>query len=853
MANLDIGIKVDNASALQSLNRVDEAIIDVGQTAQQSSTRTNKAFKTIGESIQSVGKNVSSVTSAIKTKFISVAQSAQSTANKISAPYIKAFKAVSDASAKMTTKVKASFDKIKSLAGGPLGIATAIGGFFGLSAIGDAFKELQTIGEQMYKVNQQFGISIKTLETLRVAGVKSGVGFDEIADSLKDLKNNMGDAILNGGEMAENFKKLGVSLTSGTEPAIKSTLEALAKLSDMGRSEEAMRMGVQIFGESFVKTFQGMTSDGLIPFQNAWKAFEKESIFNEQRVKQAKSFQLFMGDLKLDFQSWAMDVLPELQKKFSGIMEIFKGMGINLKAGGIGKTIDTIIFKVFDLSNAIIGVVGKVREKWAGLTSIFKSGGILKVFDYIKYRIIASVLDTVDTIRIVLARTFSEASFSTTNAIGKNIFIGLSSGLTQAGNDLNDYIKNAKEITSQIEKESNVSEAILGVRKETAKYEKMIADARQRYISGQAKVTGGNVKVKTPADQAKADSDRYKNELMNKYAYAISMLQSDADKFRAMGTTYGNSFMSGLGDSFRNTDKLVAILDEGAEGGVSKISTKAFRTGLQAGAQKQMADAREPKKSLTSLIFGDDPDAQLSGMISFSQQAIGQVQSMTDSIFQIRQNARDKEAEATLKARQEEITNMNISDRRKAKLAKQAEKEAENIRRDSFEKKKKYDTAQALINGASATAGAWASAMQLPFPANIAVGVANSALITGVTIAQVAAIKSQEYYANGGIVGGAKGASMGPDNKQVNVRDGEMILNGIQQKRLFNAIDGGTIGSNGSFSPSIYTGDIIVQGNASQQTIEDIKAIKDKQTKDLKRELYNLYVNNEIDFIKRGR
>lgn len=49
---------------------------------------------------------------------------------------------------------------------------------------------------------------------------------------------------------------------------------------------------------------------------------------------------------------------------------------------------------------------------------------------------------------------------------------------------------------------------------------------------------------------------------------------------------------------------------------------------------------------------------------------------------------------------------------------------------------------------------------------------------------------STESHAEGGIVGQANGASMGPDNTMINAREGEMVLNADQQKRLFDILNG---------------------------------------------------------------
>jgi hypothetical protein len=72
--------------------------------------------------------------------------------------------------------------------------------------------------------------------------------------------------------------------------------------------------------------------------------------------------------------------------------------------------------------------------------------------------------------------------------------------------------------------------------------------------------------------------------------------------------------------------------------------------------------------------------------------------------------------------------------------------------------------------------------------ATIASGLANVARINGV------------QFEEGGIVG-QTGATKGPDNRVATIRDGEMILNAEQQKKLFDAVNSGNMGG----------GDIILQ------------------------------------------
>lgn len=91
-----------------------------------------------------------------------------------------------------------------------------------------------------------------------------------------------------------------------------------------------------------------------------------------------------------------------------------------------------------------------------------------------------------------------------------------------------------------------------------------------------------------------------------------------------------------------------------------------------------------------------------------------------------------------------------------------------------------------------AMANATASASSVPFPANIAAIASIIATVVG-TFASIFSIVGK--YADGGII---QGASTHGDQLLARVNAGEMILNGSQQARLFNLLDGaGAVGGVG--------------------------------------------------------
>jgi len=100
---------------------------------------------------------------------------------------------------------------------------------------------------------------------------------------------------------------------------------------------------------------------------------------------------------------------------------------------------------------------------------------------------------------------------------------------------------------------------------------------------------------------------------------------------------------------------------------------------------------------------------------------------------------------------------------------------------------------QIAIDGPMAVTKALAA---FPPPFNFA-----AATAVGVAVAAQAAKVAGVAFANSGFIGDSSGATMGSDTTMAAVRQGEMVLNGDDQKTLFNAIKSGSFGG----------GDVVVQ------------------------------------------
>lgn len=90
--------------------------------------------------------------------------------------------------------------------------------------------------------------------------------------------------------------------------------------------------------------------------------------------------------------------------------------------------------------------------------------------------------------------------------------------------------------------------------------------------------------------------------------------------------------------------------------------------------------------------------------------------------------------------------------------------EQDTTNKEGFESAKKFQIAGATMSMFAGIASAWASSMQLMFPANVIIGSALSAMMLGTGIAQIAKIKKQQF--NGGGSTSSSGAT--PNTSAIN-------------------------------------------------------------------------------------
>ena len=118
------------------------------------------------------------------------------------------------------------------------------------------------------------------------------------------------------------------------------------------------------------------------------------------------------------------------------------------------------------------------------------------------------------------------------------------------------------------------------------------------------------------------------------------------------------------------------------------------------------------------------------------------------------------------------------------------ETKSEAEREKAAKKAKRWSALQIAANSGTAIAKGVASAMDVPWPANIgAIASVMAAVLAAIAQAKALAAESHEH---GGVIGGRfVGAVSGPDDVLTTAKRGELFLNAEQQRRLFDIANGG--------------------------------------------------------------
>lgn len=232
-----------------------------------------------------------------------------------------------------------------SLKGLALGAAAGVGAALSVDAafskLANTFQEL----DRTAKSAAQLGILVEDLSRLEFAAGLSGVGADQLRDTLKDLSKNAVEASKGSKAQAEAFELIGVSVTDA-QGKVRSLTDLLPEVADAfaGFEDGATKseLAMKIFGE------QGLR---LIPLLNQGAAgikamgLEADALGITMSAETAANAELFndnlarlQGTITGLTQSIAQDLLPALNSILTPLLEGIKaGAGFSDTLGALAR------------------------------------------------------------------------------------------------------------------------------------------------------------------------------------------------------------------------------------------------------------------------------------------------------------------------------------------------------------------------------------------------------------------------------------------------------------------------------------------------------------------------------------
>ena len=99
---------------------------------------------------------------------------------------------------------------LSAVSGGLTGLATGIG--LVVTATVALVLKLNAAVRELNQLSTQSGVSVEELQKLQKAFYDTGLGVDKFADLNQDALDKLGDAVANGGSIADDLKSVGLNV-----------------------------------------------------------------------------------------------------------------------------------------------------------------------------------------------------------------------------------------------------------------------------------------------------------------------------------------------------------------------------------------------------------------------------------------------------------------------------------------------------------------------------------------------------------------------------------------------------------------------------------------------------------------
>jgi hypothetical protein len=186
------------------------------------------------------------------------------------------------------------------------------------------------LADELGKLSQRVGLSVEMLDALRRHGEVNDVTFQDLANGLRFFNDRLFAAARQGGQMAQVFRDLGISVTDArgvlrpTQDILDDVADAFAKMADGPQKTAA---AIDLFSRSGEKWIPLLNqgADAMERMRAAGGLITKED------TKRAEDFNDTLTRIKQNLQDMFIalnrDLLPALQR-FAGQIESFSGLSL---------------------------------------------------------------------------------------------------------------------------------------------------------------------------------------------------------------------------------------------------------------------------------------------------------------------------------------------------------------------------------------------------------------------------------------------------------------------------------------------------------------------------------------------
>jgi hypothetical protein len=266
------------------------------------------------------------------------------------------FDAVGAASGRAFSQMGKSGLLIGTLAGVSGGAAALGATLFGLA------EHASEVGAKIFEASEKTGISAAQMSGLMAIAKETGGDFDSLTTSLARAGANLETAIIDPGGKAGKIlsQVLGgaKNLTAeGLRPMgdrLQDVMKHIFAMNDVGERNVALSALLGRGWMANVETLKILAEQGYGPAEAAARRFGL--FFDDTSARQAKNFQVALGDLKAELSGLGLTIGQSVTPAIQDMLQRLHGMGANLMGSW---------FKLGAVGAAIAGNFDLAKKMWA--------------------------------------------------------------------------------------------------------------------------------------------------------------------------------------------------------------------------------------------------------------------------------------------------------------------------------------------------------------------------------------------------------------------------------------------------------------------------------------------------------